>query len=201
MPRVCRVGGWAPRHPSITDLLGTAVPAVSGELEWEDGTYLCRLDTFVGAAELPEEFVGSVRCLVLVDDRVVICTNADQKSHPWPGGRREPGETYADTACREIHEETGWLLDPGSLEHVGWLHFEHLRARPALHKWDHADFLMTVYVGRASDRDGGRDNPWSDTEGHELSSELLSLDDAIELVALHEPNAIPFLNLLKSRGE
>lgn len=29
-----------------------------------------------------------------------------------PGGGVEPGESYADTAVREMHEETGFLLDP-----------------------------------------------------------------------------------------
>lgn len=140
-----------------------------------------------------------MRCLVLVDDEIVVCTNKDGTSHPWPGGRREPGESYVETACREIHEETGWLLDPDSLEHIGWLHFEHLRERHPEHKWDTADFLMTVYVGRAHDRDGGRDNPWSDVEGHELSSVLMSIDEAIDVVARYGPSAVPYLELIRAR--
>jgi 8-oxo-dGTP pyrophosphatase MutT (NUDIX family) len=32
-----------------------------------------------------------------------------------PGGGVEPGESYADTAVREMHEETGFLLDPTTL--------------------------------------------------------------------------------------
>ena len=142
--------GWAPRHPAIAALLASGERAATDDLTWGDGEYHCRLDSYASPAELPDDFVGSVRCLVLVDDRIVVCTNADGKSHPWPGGRREPGESYVETGCREVHEETGWLLDPASLRQIGWLHFEHLLARPAMHRWDHADFLMTVYVGTAA---------------------------------------------------
>jgi hypothetical protein len=44
------------------------------------------------------------------------------------------------------------------------------------------DFLQVVYVGRASERDADGDQPWSDTEGYELTSCLLSLADAREVV-------------------
>jgi ADP-ribose pyrophosphatase YjhB (NUDIX family) len=191
---------WAPRDPTIAALLALGPPAATQQLEWGGGEFRCRLDAYTSAIDLPEEFVGSVRVLVLVDDRIVICTNKHGKSHPWPGGRREPGESYVETGCREVHEETGWLLDPESLQHIGWLHFEHQLGRPSLHRWDSADFLMTVYVGRARDRDGGRDNDWSDTEGHELSSALMTIDDAIALVAPQEPSAVPFLEVVRDRG-
>lgn len=191
--------GWAPRDPAIAALLASAEPAAVDVLEFGNGAYACRLSSYVTADELPEHFVVSVRCLVLVDDEIVVCTNKDGKSHPWPGGGREPGESYVETACREIHEETGWLLDPDSLEHVGWLHFEHLRERHPQHRWESADFLMTVYVGRAVDRDGGRENDWSDIEGYELSSVLLSIDDAVAVVTPHEPTAIPFLDIVRAR--
>ena len=173
-------------------------------MTWNDGLFTCRIDAYTSATDLPLPFVGSVRCLVLVDDQVVVCTNKDGNSHPWPGGRRDEGETFVETACREIHEETGWLLEPDSLEPIGWLHLEHLKDRPPGNQYEHADFFMVVYAGRAHDRDGGRDNEWTDTEGHEISSVLAaSIDDAIALVADDEHISLPFLELLReyaSRG-
>lgn len=59
---------------------------------------------------LPDELITSIRCIVRVDRRIVVC-HAPDEQHIWPGGRREPGETYQQTAQREVHEETGWLID------------------------------------------------------------------------------------------
>ena len=175
-------------------------PQASQELSWAEGQFRCRIDAYPSPADLPLEYVTSVRCLVMVDDKIVVCTNVDGGSHPWPGGRREPGETDVQTACREVHEETGWLLDPDSLEPLGWLHLEHLNDRPPGHRYVDADFLMVVYAARAHDRDGGRDNPWSDTEGHEVSSQLLPIDDAIALIADDEHTALPFLEIMRDGG-
>jgi 8-oxo-dGTP diphosphatase len=41
----------------------------------------------------------------------------------YPGGAVEQGETYEQAAYRELEEETGVLLAPGSLELVGELRF------------------------------------------------------------------------------
>ena len=48
--------------------------------------------------------------------------NLDGLTHAWPGGRRQPGESFAETAAREVEEETGWLVRPGSFRLLGWLH-------------------------------------------------------------------------------
>lgn len=39
----------------------------------------------------------------------------DRAFHVLPGGRVEPGETAAEAACREMHEETGLQVDIGEL--------------------------------------------------------------------------------------
>lgn len=45
----------------------------------------------------------------------------------FPGGRREPGETLAEAAAREVHEETSLVLDVGCLCALGeWLHDPHV---------------------------------------------------------------------------
>jgi ADP-ribose pyrophosphatase YjhB (NUDIX family) len=124
---------------------------------------------------LPDELVVSVRCLVIVDRHIVICTNADGQ-HPWPGGRREFGESFAETARREVHEETGWMLDPQSIRDLGWLHFEHLSRQPDDHPYPHPDFLQVVATGSACERDRARDG-WVDIEGYEIASELVRIGE------------------------
>ncbi|HUR49056.1 MAG TPA: hypothetical protein VMY88_05940 [Acidimicrobiales bacterium] len=58
----------------------------------------------------------------------------------------------------------------------------------------HPDFLQHVYAGRA-DENRTREPDWSDTEGYELSSSLMSIDDAVEKCS-YDPLASAFLALL-----
>lgn len=69
--------------------------------------------------------------------------------HPWPGGRREPGESYVDAAVREVHEGTGWVVEPASARYVGWLHLEHLAPRREGYVYPYPDFLQLVLCARA----------------------------------------------------
>jgi hypothetical protein len=121
--------GWGLRHPAIAELLRSSGPLAEVTTRRAAGTLPLRIEAYTPLVDLPDELVPSVRCLVTIDGELVVCSNPDG-IHAWPGGRREPGETFADTACREVHEETGWILEPDSLRPLGWLHFEHL-ARPA----------------------------------------------------------------------
>lgn len=185
--------GWGVRHPELAALLASAPSVQPANVTWAKGTLPLRISAYPWVTTLPDELVISVRCLVQVGDLVVVCTNADGISHPWPGGRREPGETYEVTACREVHEETGWLVDPTSLRPLGWLHLEHLEPRPADWPYPHPDFLQLVYAGRTTERAG--DDTWTDTEGYELSSCLMSVAEAHECVG-GDPLSRPFLDLL-----
>ena len=154
-----------------------------------------RLTVYVGPVSLPEELVVSIRVLVRVGADVVVCTNVEGKSHAWPGGRREPGETYAETACREVHEETGWLLDPASIEPLGWMHIHNLgEPHPP---FPHPDAVHLVVTASATRRAAAE---WTDTEGYELSSRLAPLDEACSLVSADEPMCRPFLELLRARA-
>ena len=146
----------------------------------------------MGTCEVPDELLTSVRCIVTTDHGVVRCTNRDG-SHLWPGGRREPGETFEQTAIREVFEETGWRLDPDSLVALGWLHFEYLTARPPDWPFPHPDFAQLLYGGRASTRDAGPDGQnWSDVDGWEQGSDVVAWSelDADELTR-------PFLELIR----
>lgn len=191
---------WDPPSSVIAALLEAAgAPTASVDAQWGvDGALPLRINAHVGPVEIGEEHVTSVRCLVRVDGHVVVCSNVLGKRHPWPGGRLEPGERFAEAACREVREETGWLLDPESLRPMGWLHLDkQLTERPPDHPFPYRDFVMVVWSGVASDREGGRDNEWTDTEGFELSSELMTIDDAIAAVEDDDPTSVPFLRLLR----
>lgn len=191
--------GWGLRHPAMTKLLvSTEVsPAAVQETAWANGAVPLRVAAHTRTAELPDELVLSVRCIVLVEKDIVVCSNRDDILHPWPGGRREGKETLVETASREVHEETGWLIDPRSLRRLGWLHFEHLREQPVDHPWPHPDFLQVVHAGRALDRDGGADVEWTDAEGYELSSQRMTLVDAAAALRQNQL-ALPFLRMLRN---
>lgn len=188
--------GWGYRHPALVELLRSTKPAGSERTAWANGTVPLRISAYSDVASLPDELVVGVRCLVRVEESIVVCTNADGISHPWPGGGRKPGESFIDTACREVLEETGWILQPATVRELGWLHLEHLLLQDDDHPYPHPDFLQVVFAGRAAERSGGREAMWSDTEGYELSSELMSLEAAYQTVD-DDPLSRVFLDLLR----
>jgi hypothetical protein len=138
-----------------------------------------------------------VRCLVLVDGLIVFCRNTDG-SHPWPGGRRLPGESYLETTVREVHEETGWLIRPDTATDLGWLHLTHLGPPQGDGSSPYPDFLQVVLCAKASERVGGRDVEWTDTDGYESTSRLATLDEAM-VATSSDLLARVFLDLLSEK--
>jgi len=184
--------GWGVRHPGVPSLIERSTAIGNDKAVF--GATALRVSAFVELAPPPpDDLTLSVRCMVRVGDEIVVCTTIDGSSHPWPGGRREAGESYAETARREVHEETGWLIDTDSMRHVGWLHFEHVgpMTQPEF-PWP--DFFQIVFVASAFERDG--DGDWTDTQGYEASSCLMSFDDAY---AVFESDVLArvFLNRLR----
>jgi len=49
------------------------------------------------------------------DRRVLVARPAYTDAFYLPGGKPEPGETYAEAAAREVREEVGIVLDPADL--------------------------------------------------------------------------------------
>ncbi|MEV4312402.1 NUDIX domain-containing protein [Actinocrispum sp. NPDC049592] len=148
----------------------------TGATAWDYGTMPLRVtaygtDTF---DDIRTELVSSVRCIVRVGTQIVLCENRDG-AHPLPGGRREPGETYHDTVCREVHEETGWHLDRDSLRPLGWLRLEHLSPQRPKDPHPYPVFLQLIYTGTAHSRTS---ESWSDIDGYELRSSLTTVEEA-----------------------
>jgi ADP-ribose pyrophosphatase YjhB (NUDIX family) len=189
--------GWGSRHPALASLLDRCAPAVSVDASWADGAVPLRMRAQLdvdACASLPDDLITSVRCLVRVGDGLLVCETADGW-HPWPGGRREPGETVAETACREVHEETGWRLDPSSLVLVGWLHIEFFNEVPPDHPYPHPDIVQLVFTGRATTQDDAPGGEWRDTEGWEQRTRVASLAEAMALIEPRTGEG-PFLALL-----
>lgn len=116
----------------------------------------------------PDEFVTSVRALVIRDDEVLRVQDPTGY-HILPGGRREAGESYLETVVREVLEETGWQIDLGSL--LGFKHFYRLTPKPAEISYPHPDFAQIIFV--ATPR---RWQPEArEVGGYELGSEFVSL--------------------------
>ena len=157
------------RDPRLLDLLDRSAPVTVTDAMWARPI---RIGTHLGRHELPDELITSVRCLVRVEDQVVVCTNVDGRTEVLPGGRREPGETLTQTVCREVHEETGFMLQSDSLAMLGFLHlFNKGEPQPP---YPHPDTLMLVMTGQADPR---TDEAWTDTEGYVLASNLRDLDE------------------------
>lgn len=174
-------------HPGVVAAMEAGEAVAVHEVTWAQGTMPLRVSGYLTTPELPLELVTSVRGIVHVrgDDgveRIVVCENADGR-HPWPGGRRLAGESFADTVVREVHEETGWRVDADSLRPLGWLHLAHLGPEPAANQGPYPEFVQLVFTVTASTRDVAPDADWEDADGYELASSLQTLKDARRLMA------------------
>jgi ADP-ribose pyrophosphatase YjhB (NUDIX family) len=189
------------RHPGLERALTRATPAGTTEPVWGNGRLPLRVTAYLGEADLPSELITSVRCIVRVGDLLVACETLDGTWHLWPGGRRELGESFAKTAFREVHEETGWWIDVATAQPLGWLHLEHLAPPPPQYPYPHSDFLQLVLVARSSDRDGGAGTEWTDTEGYELRSRLVSMTAARQLALTSDMPVAPFLHVIEPSAD
>ena len=63
--------------------------------------------------------IDNVALLHVQDRRVLVARSRGKDRWYLPGGKREPGETDEQTLRREIREELGVDVLPGTLHHVG----------------------------------------------------------------------------------
>lgn len=177
--------GFGAPHEGFASLLATRTPASEEEVAWANGTARFRVAVHLtGIDGIPDALISSARCIVRIGDGVLLCTNADGISHVLPGGRREEGESPGDAAIREVHEETGWLLDRSTIREVGWLHFRYRTPVAAeFQRYPHPDFVHVVYMAEATERDASQGGAWSDTEGYVIDSRVVTVEEASEAVA------------------
>lgn len=108
------------------------------------GQQLLRVCSYLDPDDPPAEYVTSVRCVVLRDNSVLV-VHDPHELHITPGGRRAPGETFQQTAVREVGEETGWTI--GNLRPLGVKHFHHLSPKSPNYPYPYPDFLQLIYLG------------------------------------------------------
>jgi 8-oxo-dGTP pyrophosphatase MutT (NUDIX family) len=165
----------------LASVLATRQPFARWDEDWGVAGPPMRLAiaAYHGPAELPAGLVTSVRVIVGVGDEIILCTNVNGRHHVWPGGRIEAGETVTAAAVREVHEETGWHVDPASVTPLGFLHLRHGAPPPEGYRFPHPDFLQVVVAATASRRDTGPDGgAWTDLDdGFELASRLVPATD------------------------
>lgn len=162
-------------NPALDSLLEASTLLSFERAEWPIGAL--EVSAYGGAAELPDALVTSVRCIVTVAGQLLVTQTVHGDVGIVPGGRREPGETWQQTAMREVHEETGCTVHPESLQMVGFLHFRHLAPVPDDHPYPSPDFLQVVFRGTAEPAPTG----WVDTEGYVAASWLIDRERAAEL--------------------
>lgn len=155
-----------------------------------------RLSAYLGEVDLPTEIPGRVRCLVTDGERVLI-TWDPRGPNCLPGGGAKPGETVVETARREVWEETGWWIDPDTVETLGWIHVESLAGTGASNRYPYPDDFHTVVSARPSHPDEGHEE-WRDTEGHVDRSEFVPLD-SIPAAVLTDPVERTFLDRALAR--
>lgn len=165
------------QHAELKAIAGAVDAVKDHTVMWMNGTLPLRVRSYIGRPTLPDELVTSIRCLVQVGDRVVYCHNSDGGGHPWPGGRREKAESFAETASREVHEETGWHVDDTSFRQLGWLRFTHLSDPGPAYPYPTPDFLQVVLSARAHTRSIGENDEWVDIEGQVRTLGPLSIEE------------------------
>jgi 8-oxo-dGTP pyrophosphatase MutT (NUDIX family) len=99
--------------------------------------------------DLPVVRRNAVRLVVLDDRGQVLLFRTRDPVRPevglwWelPGGGTDPGETYVDTAIRELREETGFVVGPDRVGAPTWRRQATFRHRQRRHVQD--EVVMTV---------------------------------------------------------
>lgn len=115
--------------------------------QWDWGTIQLESALYLTHRHPPQHYVTSVRTIVFKGDEVLVVSDPDIL-HVLPGGRRELGETYVETAQRECLEETRWQIEVGQM--IAVTHCHHLNPKPANYTYPYPDFFQIIYVARAT---------------------------------------------------
>jgi 8-oxo-dGTP diphosphatase len=88
--------------------------------------------------------IVAVAWVALRDRRLLVARAAGSDAFYLPGGKPEPGETFAEAAARETLEETGIHLDPAELTHYADFH------APAHGRGPDTDVRLICFTGVSS---------------------------------------------------
>ncbi len=131
---------------ALSVFLARHTPIHEAEAIWGGGTLPLRLRWYLGPTQPPFEYVTSVRCVVLRGHAVLVMHNRNGR-HVWPGGRREAGETPAQTIARELLEEAGCTV--GDATPIGFVHLHHHTPVPPGHPYPAPDFCWLLFAAEA----------------------------------------------------
>lgn len=176
---------------ALTDFLSRYQPLCEEVTTWSSEQFPLRVVSYFCAELPPLEFITSVRAIVIQDGQVLVLRDTDE-THIVPGGRREPGETLAETLRREILEETGWLTN--HYEMLGLWHFHHLNPRPPDFPYLYPDFLHVIYAAIPI-----KQMPEAKLDdAHELGNEFMPIEQARK-IKFAEPSQLLFLDAALAR--
>lgn len=148
---------------SLVGFLSTHVTQAEEDYHW--GELRLHVTSYLCADLPPAELLTSARAVVLRASGVLVVRDP-VGVHILPGGRREAGETPAQTVRREVLEETGWAIGPPTL--LGVKHFRHRSPKPGGYPYPYPDFFQVVYAAHAHHLDpNGRER-----DGYELGAEF-----------------------------
>jgi 8-oxo-dGTP diphosphatase len=153
------------------------------------------LEFWLGPA--PDEEVSRLHVVALDGDGLVVVCRSVEEWRFLPGGRREPGETVAATARRELREEAGCTL-VGDLGPV----FAHQRAtsrNPVPHRehFSHPVSAWAYAVARVEVR-GAPSNPEDGESVVEVRR--LPVPEAAEWLRVHDEEHADVLLLADAMG-
>ena len=110
----------------LEQVLNQCVPFAQQRVSWGNGMELTQ-DFYMADDLPPEQFISSVRAVVLKEDKVLVLRDKTGNYHLLPGGRRDEGETLMAT-LRKIAREARWRI--ADLRLIGFMHFHHLSPKP-----------------------------------------------------------------------
>lgn len=105
-------------------------------------------DVFPRSVDEQVDRIGGIGGAVVRDDDRVLCVDVAYNERDWqtPGGAVEPGDSLAETARKEVREETGVDVELTGVLYTRLVHYDYDDPEPAT-------LPMAVFTGRKA---GGR---------------------------------------------
>ena len=81
--------------------------------------HLFTMDTHDYDPNGTRKFRPSVRAIIIRDGKILMVHSRKFDYYKFPGGGLEPGESHEAALCREVREESGFTVVPGSVREYG----------------------------------------------------------------------------------